>query len=141
MLKLISATPSLYTRKLLIVLCEKSIPVELITEVPSDSTAQTPKHNPLEKLPVLILEDISSVYESHYILEYIETKFPDRIPILSQDIHSKLFSEKVEVVVDGMCDVLALLLFEKQHAEGSQGQEWKARQMRKVEGEFRALAD
>ena len=142
MLKLISATPSPYARKARILFSKKKrIPFELITEVPSDSTAQTPKHNPLEKLPVLILEDISSVYESHYILEYIETKFPDRIPILSQDIHSKLFSEKVEVVVDGMCDVLALLLFEKQHAEGSQGQEWKARQMRKVEGEFRALAD
>jgi glutathione S-transferase len=55
MLKLISATPSLYTRKLLIVLCEKSIPVELITEVPWDSTTKTSKHNPPEKLPVLIL--------------------------------------------------------------------------------------
>jgi hypothetical protein len=49
-----------------------------------------------------------------------------------------LFPKKVEVVVelvDGMCDVLALLLFEKQRAEGAQGQEWKARQMMKVEGE------
>jgi glutathione S-transferase len=47
-----------------------------------------------EKLPVFILEDSSSVYEPHYILEYIETKFPDRIPSLSQDIHSKFVPQE-----------------------------------------------
>jgi glutathione S-transferase len=75
MLKLISPTTSLYARKVLIVLSAKRIPVKLIAEVPWDSTIQTPKHNPLEKLPVLTLKNFSSVYESHYILEYIETKF------------------------------------------------------------------
>jgi glutathione S-transferase len=43
--------------------------------------------------------------------------------ILSQNINGKLFAKKVEVVVDGMCDVLALLLFQKQSADGAQGQE------------------
>ena len=68
MLKLISATPSPYARKVRITLAEKGIPFELVTEVPWDSTTQTPRHNPLEKLPVLILYDGSSVYESRFIL-------------------------------------------------------------------------
>ena len=42
MLKLISATPSPYARKVRIVLAEKGIPFELITEVPWDSTAVQP---------------------------------------------------------------------------------------------------
>ena len=53
MFKLISATPSPYARKVRIALAEKGLPFELVTEVPWDSGTQTPKYNPLEKLPVL----------------------------------------------------------------------------------------
>jgi glutathione S-transferase len=74
-----------------IVLQEKGIPFELMTEVPHDSTTQTSLHNPLEKLPVLVLEDGTSVSESHYILKYIETKFPGP-PMLSSGIDEKLFA-------------------------------------------------
>lgn len=139
MLKLISATPSPYARKVRIVLAEKGIPFELITEVPWDKTTKTPQHNPLEKLPVLILEDGSSVYESHYILEYIEAKFPGKQAMLSEDIDERLFAKKVEVVADGTCDAFVLCFFERQRAQ--QSEEWKARQMRKVDGGFKALAE
>lgn len=141
MIQLISATPSPYARKVRIVLAEKGIPFELATEVPWDATTKTPLHNPLEKLPVLLLEDGSAVYESHYILEYIEAKFPGTMPMLSTDVDEKLLAKKVEVVVDGMCDALVLLFFERQRAESAQSEEWKARQLRKVEGGFKALAE
>ena len=95
-------------------------------------------HNPLEKLPVLILEDGSSVYESHYILEYIEAKFPGT-PLLSENIDERLLAKKIEVVADGICDALVLLFFEKQRKD--QSSEWKGRQMRKVDGGFKALAE
>jgi len=139
MIQLISATPSPYARKVRITLFEKDIPFELVTEVPWDSTTKTPKYNPLEKLPVLIMADGTSVYESHYILEYIEVKFPDQKPMLSKDIDERLFAKKVEVIADGMCDALVLLFFEKQREAPSE--EWQARQMRKVEGGFKALAE
>jgi hypothetical protein len=48
---------------------------------PLGCTPKTPQYNPLEKLPILI-EEGSSVYEPHYILEYIETKYPDIKPML-----------------------------------------------------------
>jgi glutathione S-transferase len=139
MLQLISATPSPYARKVRIVLAEKGIPFELITEVPWNSTTETPQHNALEKLPVLILEDGSSVYESHYILEYIEAKFPEKHPMLSDNVDERLFAKKVEVVADGMCDALVLRFFEIQRSQ--QSEEWKARQMRKVDGGFKTLAE
>jgi glutathione S-transferase len=119
--------------------CGERNSFELVTEVPWDNTTQTPKYNPLEKLPILILEDGTSVYQSHYILEYIETKFPGKIRMVSQDIDERLFAKKVEVVTDGMCDALVLLFFEQQR--GSQSKEWRARQMRKVDGGFRTLAE
>lgn len=138
MIQLTSATPSPYARKVRIVLAEKGIPFELLTEVPWDSTTKTPLYNPLEKLPILIFEDGSSVYESHYILEYIEAKFPGT-PMLSENIDEKLLAKKIEVVADGICDALVLRLFEKQREH--QSPEWLARQMRKVDGGFKALAE
>ena len=61
MFKLISATPSPYARKVRIALAEKGLPFELLTEVPWDNTTTTPRYNPLEKLPVRLLPDGSSV--------------------------------------------------------------------------------
>ena len=95
MLKLISATPSPYARKVRIALAEKGIPFELVTEVPWNSTTATPQYNPLEKLPVLIFEDGSSVYESRYILEVIEAKWPEP-PLVPADTWERLAARKVD---------------------------------------------
>lgn len=139
MLKLISATPSPYARKVRIALAEKGIPFELITEVPWNSTTATPKHNPLEKLPVLILEDGDSVYESRFILEWLEAKHP--LPaMLPEDLDARLHARKVEVVADGVCDALINLFWERHRAPEHQSAAWKARQMRKVDGGMNAIA-
>jgi hypothetical protein len=53
--KLLSATPSPYARKVRIVLAEKELPFELVTEVPWNQDASAPRWNPLGKIPVLIL--------------------------------------------------------------------------------------
>lgn len=139
-LQLISATPSPYARKVRITLAEKGIPFELITEVPWEHTTITPQHNPLEKLPVLILEDGTSVYESSYILEYVEAKLPGNgYRMLSDNIDAALLAKKIDVVCSGIMDAVVLLFFEKQRERPSE--EWKARQLRKVDGGFRALAE
>jgi glutathione S-transferase len=140
MLRLISATPSPYARKVRIVLAEKGIPFELVTEVPWDSTTRTPQYNPLEKLPVLIFQDGSSVYESRYILEVIEARWPEP-RLLPDDTEGVLAARKVEVIADGICDALVLLFWERHRAPEHQSQEWIARQRRKVDGGLRALAE
>ncbi len=139
MLKLISATPSPYARKVRITLAEKAIPFELVTEVPWDSTTATPRYNPLEKLPVLVLPDGSGVYESRFILEWIEAKHPEP-PMLPRDTDARLFARQVEVVADGVCDALVLLFWERHRPAGHQSAEWQARQLRKVDGGMAALA-
>ena len=139
MLKLISATPSPYARKVRIALAEKGIPFELVTEVPWDSTTQTPRHNPLEKLPVLLLEDGGSVYESRFILEWIEAKHPQPT-MLPDGLDATLFARRVEVVADGICDALVLLFWERHRPPEQRSAEWQARQKRKVDGGMAALA-
>ena len=138
MFQLISATPSPYARKVRIALAEKGLPFELLTEVPWDSTTSTPRHNPLEKLPVLLLADGSSVYESSYILQYLELKHP-QVPLLPDDIDGQLAARKLEVLCDGVCDAVVLSLFERKRAGGG-SPEWLARQRRKIEGGVAEMA-
>lgn len=138
MYKLISATPSPYARKVRIALAEKGIPFELVTEVPWDSTTTTPKYNPLEKLPVLIADDGTSVYESRFILEYLELKHPEPA-MLPRDVDGIIAAKRLEVLCDGICDALILMFFEKQRTAG-QSAEWTARQKRKVDGGLREMA-
>lgn len=139
MYKLISATPSPYARKVRIALAEKGIPFELLTEVPWNSTTATPKHNPLEKLPVLLLEDGSSVYESHFILEYLERKHPAP-PLLPADDDGILAAKRFEVLCDGVCDALVAIFFERRRPIEHRSKEWMARQSRKVDGGVREIA-
>ncbi len=138
MLKLISATPSPYARKVRIALAEKEIPFELLTEVPWNSTTTTPRHNPLEKLPVLLLEDGSSVYESSFILQYLELKYPQH-PLLPPDIDGILAARRLEVLCDGVCDAVVLTFFERMRKDAA-SPPWLARQRRKIDGGLREIA-
>ena len=116
MYQLISSSPSPYARKVRIQMLEKEIPYELKTEIPWDATTETPEYNPLEKLPVLIMDGgKDAIYESHYIFEWLEAKYPSQHPLLplesKQDARFK--AKQVEVVVDGICDALVLWIWKR----------------------------
>ncbi len=139
MYTLLSATPSPYARKVRIALIEKQIPFELKTEVPWDGTTETPRYNPLEKLPVLITETGESVYESRFILEWLEVKHP-LVPLLPADEEDRLQARQMEVLADGVCDAFVLHFFERHRAPDHQSKEWLARQRRKIDGGLKEIA-
>lgn len=139
MYQLISATPSPYARKVRIQLAEKGIPFELITEVPWNSDTQTPLWNPLEKLPVLILPEGGSVFESRYIGEWIEMKHPTP-PLMPEGVDAILAVKRFEVIADGACDALVLMFFENARDEDKRSAPWFERQRRKLEGALRELS-
>lgn len=137
MYRLISATPSPYARKVRIALLEKNVPFELVTEVPWNSDTQTPRHNPLEKVPVLIAPDGTSVFESRYVLEWIEIKHPEP-PLAPGAADELLAMKRFEVIADGACDALVLMFIERSRAHPIP--EWSDRQRRKADGALRELA-
>lgn len=139
MYRLLSATPSPYARKVRITLAEKGIPFELLTEVPWDSDTSTPLYNPLEKLPVLLCDDGTSVYESRFILEWIESKHPT--PRLTPvDLDGRLDVKRFEVLADGVCDAAVLLFWERAREPEKRSAEWAARQQRKIAGGLREIS-
>jgi glutathione S-transferase len=139
MMKLLSATPSPYARKVRIALAEKGLPFELVTEVPWNADTATPRYNPLEKLPVLVLDDGTSVYESRFILEWLEVKHP-RPALFPEDPDELLAAKRLEVLADGVCDAYVLLFWERRRPEAHQSRPWMERQRRKIEGGVREIA-
>ena len=84
MLKLISATPSPFARKVRVALMEKDIPFDLITVNPWNANEWVHPHNPMGKIPVLITDPGKSMYESSYILDWLEIHFPEP-PLIPKD--------------------------------------------------------
>ena len=84
MFTLINAPPSPYGRKVAVVLREKGIDHEVRYDFPWGPDTCTPEFSPLQQLPILIADDATCVYDSSYILDWIEAKFPDP-PMLPRD--------------------------------------------------------
>jgi len=139
MYRLISATPSPYARKVRIQLAEKGIPFELITEVPWDNNTQTPRFNPLEKLPILICENGETVYESRFVNEWVEFQHPDP-PLMPRDKDGILLTKRFEILADGVCDACVLLFWERTRPDGARSKEWMSRQLRKRDGGLREIS-
>ena len=92
----------------------------------------------MAKLPVLLLEDGSSIYDSRFILEYLELIYP-QTPLLPSDIAGKLAAKHLEVLADGICDAVVLIFFERMRGANASA-EWTARQMHKIEAGVGELA-
>lgn len=75
--------------------------LDLLFLLTLDKATATSQYNPLEKLPVLFDENGKAVYESHFIMEWLEVKHP-QTPLMPQDVEDRLFAKQVEVVTDGM---------------------------------------
>ncbi|KAF2634765.1 hypothetical protein P280DRAFT_474365 [Massarina eburnea CBS 473.64] len=124
-LKLISATPSPFARMNRIAMTLKGIPFELQNEIPWESNTQTPKYNPLEKLPVLLFPDNRPpVYDSAHIQEYIIQKYADREPkLLTGDIDLDLQARQMQVLSEGLMDAFVLGFFESRREESKRSVE------------------
>lgn len=128
---LISATPSPFARKVRISLMEKGVPFEIRNEIPWHGDTETPHHNPLEQLPVLIPDEGEPVYESTYIMDWLEHAYPEP-SMLPDDPEGALEAKRIQVIAEGVMDATVQLFFEGQREHPSR--EWSLRQLRKVRG-------
>lgn len=133
---LISATPSPFARKVRISLMEKGVPFELRNEIPWHGDTATPHHNPLEQLPVLIPDDAEPVYESSFIMDWLEYAYPEPA-MLPADPADAIEAKRIQMLAEGVMDATVHLFFEAQRESPSR--EWTARQLRKVSGGLREL--
>src|SRR5262245_29424357 len=73
--------------------------------------ASVHQQNPLGKVPVLVLDDGSAIYDSPVILEYLD-HLAGGGKILPKDFGARLAALKLQALADGLMDASILVVYE-----------------------------
>lgn len=138
-MKLLTSPTSPYARKVRIVLLEKKIDCPLQEDSPWDATSEVPEHNPLGKVPVLVLDDGSSLFDSRVIVEYLDNISPVS-KLLPQENRSLIATRRWEALADGICDAAVAAVMEKRRPIAQQSEQFIARQKEKIERGLAAMS-
>ncbi|MGE0268767.1 MAG: glutathione S-transferase family protein [Candidatus Omnitrophota bacterium] len=111
-MKLLYTKRSPYARKVLVVALEKKIKLELIPEDLTNKSSQLTGHNPLGKIPTLILDDQRAVCDSSLICEYLDglKKSPVLIPANPK---KRLDVLNLDTIAKGLADITVATYYEK----------------------------
>ncbi|MEO8342955.1 MAG: glutathione S-transferase N-terminal domain-containing protein [Gallionella sp.] len=103
-MKLLGTNTSPYVRKARLVLLEKHIPHEYLIDAPREPGSQVARANPLGRIPALILDDETCVYDSPVIAEYADTLNDAPILIPRNDALARMRVKRWEALADGIMD-------------------------------------
>ena len=116
---------SLFVRKVMIVAHERGI-VSRITCIRTVAATSKPhaelmKDNPLSKIPTLVLDDGTVIYDSPVICEYFDSlgELEDAPKLFPADPRARLLALRRQALGDGFLDLLVLLRDERMRAQPS----------------------
>ena len=130
-MKLIGSLTSPYVRKVRIVLAEKKIEYEFERDSPWSAESKVAAINPLGKVPVLILDDSTVLFDSRVIVEYIDSVAPNN-KLMPESNRERAEVKRWCAVADGICDAAGLIFIERKRPEAQQSADWIARQEEKI---------
>jgi len=137
-MKLFGLHPSPFTRKVRIVLAEKKIEFEFVIASPQDDGALVMRHNPLGKVPVLVLEDEMTLYDSRVIVEFLDNVSPIG-RLIPPGNRERIEVRRWEALADGVVDAAILVRYENQRADAERSAAWTERQTNKVRSGLDAM--
>jgi glutathione S-transferase len=139
-MKLIGSLTSPYVRKVRIVFFEKKVDVDLEIENVWAPDTKITNHNPLGKVPCLVLDDGEAIYDSRVIAEYVDTLSPvgKLIPTESRE---RATVKTWEALADGIKDagILARLEATLRPPE-QQSPVWVDRQIGKIKAALEQMS-
>jgi len=102
-MKLLASLASPYTRKVRVVLAEKKIDfdLELVDVAPAENPVNA--HNPLGKIPTLVLDDGTALYDSRVIVEFLDHASPLN-RLIPADFRERVQVRRWEALADGVLD-------------------------------------
>ena len=141
-MKLIGATTSPYVRKVRIVMAEKKLDYEFVTEDVWAAETTIAQSNPLGKVPCLVMEGGEALFDSRVIVEYLDTLSPvgKLIPAMGRE---RAEVKTWEALADGVLDAAILARLEANwggRAKAQRSQAWIDRQIAKVNGSLKAMS-
>jgi len=138
-MKLLGSVPSPYTRKVRIVLAEKKIDCdfEIVDVNPPENPVNA--HNPLGKIPAMLLDDGSALFDSRVIVEFLDnvSPFSRLIPDENRD---RVAVRRWEALADGSLDAGLLIRYESLRPKKEQSQAWAHKQTGKLKRGLAAIA-
>ena len=139
-MKLVISLTSPFARKARIAMMDKKIDCETLVDIPWEATTEVPKYNPLGKIPVLILDDESTLYDSRVIVEYFDAMSPVA-RLIPENGRPRLVVKRWEALADGISDAAATIFLERKRAAERQDENWIVRQQGKIDRGLAALSD
>ena len=127
-MKLLSSPASPYTRKVRIVLAEKKIECELETVDVAPAENPVNAHNPLGKIPTLLLDDGSALYDSRVIVEFLDGKSPIS-RLIPEELRDRVAVRRWEALADGVLDAGLLVRYESMRDKQEQSKAWSDKQL------------
>jgi len=126
-MKLLSAPASPYSRKVRIVLAEKRIEcdVERVDVQPQDNPVNA--HNPLGKIPTLLLDDGTALFDSRVIVEFLDNLAANS-RLIPQDNRERIAVRRWEALADGVLDAGLLIRYESLRPESERSAAWAGKQ-------------
>jgi glutathione S-transferase len=139
-MKLIASLVSPFGRKVRIALAEKKIEYELVEAAPFAPGTDVPFYNPLGKIPVLVLDDGTNLFDSRVIVDYLDTVSPVS-RLIPEPSRQRIAVKRWEALADGICDAAAAIVIEGRRPAKQQSKDWVDRQRGKLERGITELAN
>jgi glutathione S-transferase len=139
-MKLVTSLTSPYGRKARVVLLEKKLPFQLQVENPWLPDSPVPSLNPLGKVPVLVLEDGITVFDSRVIVEYLDPLSPVA-HLIPGEPKSRMVVRGVEALADGVTDAAVAVYLERKRAPELRSAEWMTLQEKTLFRGLEALSE
>ncbi|HSF47672.1 MAG TPA: glutathione S-transferase N-terminal domain-containing protein [Burkholderiales bacterium] len=138
-MKLIGSTTSPYVRKVRVVMAEKRIDYDFEVDIPWNADSRVPQHNPLGKVPVLLLDDGLVLFDSRVIVEYLDHVSPVN-KLIPETNRQRIQVKRWEALADGVCDAASTVFLERKRDSARQSKDWMDRQLKKVDSALKFAA-
>jgi glutathione S-transferase len=131
-MRLNGSPASPFVRKARVVLAEKKIEYTFDQDNPWEENSRVPDANPLGKVPVLVLEDDSTLFDSRVIVEFLDSVSPLNRLIPSNN-REKIEVKRWEALADGVLDAAVTVVLERRRPSKQRSEPTIKRQMGKIE--------
>ncbi len=139
--KLLYSSASPYSAKVRMAAAYAGVPVEAVVVDTNAKPALLLDANPLGKIPVLVLDDGTAVFDSRAINHQLN-RMTAGSPLYPRNPARRLQAEGLEALADGICDCLLAHVYERRfRPEEIVHQPWLDKQWEKVERALDRLND
>ena len=138
-MKLLGSVASPYTRKVRIVLAEKKIDCDFETVDVNPPENPVNAHNPLGKVPALVLDDGTALFDSRVIVEFLDNVSPFS-RLIPDDNRERVAVRRWEALADGSLDAGLLIRYESLRPKKEQSKAWSDKQAGKLKRGLAVIA-